>query len=930
MRSYAVTKRELEKLKPYLAGENPREDNGEWDMFCPLHGDTNRSASLNVYERVWRCFACDDGGPVGLLLDRSDEWVPREYDARANGNGYRSRGPEELPSEGTVEGWHDTLMSNVDGSLGRLQDRRGLGPSVAQTYQLGWDMYKQAFTIPVRDKNGNLVNVRRYQTDPPPDRRKIWGVSGHNETRLYPLDQLGSDWLILCEGELDALMLIQHGFPAMTKTGSAKAWMRSWNRYFKGKVLYLCHDMDIDGQLANQKIGAHLDPMAKEIRIIRLPYAVTKKNGRDVTDWWIEHGDAEDWRRLMDEAVLLGDPALPDEEKLEEVSRPIDAMDSKRARRPIRMTLTIEGKVTPGYTVPRKVKFTCGMDAGAMCKNCPMMEKDGQDVFDVGAGEIILEMVDNPSHHARAAIKAEYGIRCKSHYLMQVLEEQAVETLIGRAPIDTPEENDFTSIRIRHVGGHDTPSNETVQVVGALYPNPKSHTNEFVASEVLPVETSLDRFEPDGDTLDLLTRFQPTGSETPLRKLVRIASDLETHVTHIYGRRELHMAMDLVWHSPIAFNFDGQLVERGWLELLVVGDTRTGKSEAAQRILRWYRAGELVSCETASLAGVLGGVHQPTGQQWALTWGKIPLNDRRLVVLDEIGGLTHEEISSLSHLRSSGIAELAKIKAGRTRARCRSIWLGNPREGKMQDYTFGIDALEPMIGKPEDIARFDLAMTVAMGEVASDVMNRPSNINGQPRYHSDACHQLIRWAWSRKPEQIVWHSGVEAYIYEQARDMGNRYMEHPPLVQAANVRVKIARVAIALAMRTFSTDRSCEQVVVTRRHVRDAIRFMDHIYAMPGFGYHQRSLEEFQNQRNAQGNLEDVRRYLHENPELLRFLKGRGSGQWFKRWDFESFLNLPKDLANATINKLWDWGMLEGTSGDVKLSAALRKLLRTM
>jgi hypothetical protein len=39
-----------------------------------------------------------------------------------------------------------------------------------------------------------------------------------------------------------------------------------------------------------------------------------------------------------------------------------------------------------------------------------------------------------------------------------------------------------------------------------------------------------------------------------------------------------------------------------------------------------------------------------------------------------------------------------------------------------------------------------------------------------------------------------------------ANDLGSRYVEDPPLIQAANVREKVARLAVALAARLFSTD----------------------------------------------------------------------------------------------------------------------------
>jgi DNA replicative helicase MCM subunit Mcm2 (Cdc46/Mcm family) len=90
----------------------------------------------------------------------------------------------------------------------------------------------------------------------------------------------------------------------------------------------------------------------------------------------------------------------------------------------------------------------------------------------------------------------------------------------------------------------------------------------------------------------------------------------------------------------LSFDFDGKRIQRGWLELLIIGDTRTGKSEVAVRLCKFFNAGEVVSCEAASFAGIIGGLQQYGGaKEWSINWGAIPINDRRLVVLDECGGL---------------------------------------------------------------------------------------------------------------------------------------------------------------------------------------------------------------------------------------------------------------------------------------------------
>jgi hypothetical protein len=438
------------------------------------------------------------------------------------------------------------------------------------------------------------------------------------------------------------------------------------------------------------------------------------------------------------------------------------------------------------------------------------------------------------------------------------------------------------------------------------------------------VQTSIDSYVPDKQTLRQLHRFRPRKGQRPLKKLADIARELETHVTHIYGRPEMHAAMDLTFHSALSFNFGGQNIARGWLELLVVGDTRTGKSEAAGALVSHYGSGELVSCESASFAGIVGGAQQIGGKEWIITWGAIPINDRRLVVLDEVGGMTPSEIASMSSVRSSGVAEITKIAQERTHARTRLIWLGNPRDGTMDHYTYGVQALRPLIGNAEDIARFDLAMSVKSGDVDQDLINQERG-GGELRYPAELCHALLRWVWSRTPDQVKFARGAANAIYAAAKVMGKAYVEEPPLVQAANVRLKIARVAVAMAGRLFSSDESGECIVVTTDHVHDAVAFMNRLYEMRGFGYAELSRERLDDVREAANAQDEVRHFLRQNKGLAKFLRNMNT---FRRQDLEEIMNMSREEANAVINTLWSNRMVRKDKQDVRVEPALHGLLR--
>lgn len=920
-------------LQPYLAGEQARE-NGDIDAHCPLHNDSRRSAVINFEEGVWYCNTEGVGGSIRDLLAQKDEWVDPPEDSGGTRSPRRKSKPEELPSEATLEGWKRALLADSI-ALDDLKASRGLWTKTADYYELGWDRSAQSYVIPVRDADGTLLNIRRYQIRPPDGRRKIWGVSGHNAPVLYPVQvfKKAPEEIIICEGELDAIICNQYNFRAVTRTGSASVWKTEWSKLFKGLTVYICHDMDTAGQAGNRKVARAVARYASEVRIIRLPYPVTPKHGRDLTDWWLDHdADRAAFQRLLDEAVPFDESMGEDPEEVNpDAASVVDAFDSRRAGRPLALTVTVKGKREPGYTVPRKVEFRCTRDMGKKCEICPMKtEEDGIDRIVAGADPSVLEMIDANKHQVADVLRRMVAVPKCPKLNIKIAEHQAVEVLYARPSVDHANgggQADYKNIKLTSVGRHDTSPNQTVRVVGALHPDPRKQLNEFLTWDVARLETSLDRFEMDGETYRKLERFRPEEGQKPLAKIRDIADDLANHVTHIYGRPELHAAIDLVFHSVVGFNFNDTPMSRGWMELLVVGDTRTGKSEAATSLTKFYSAGEVVSCEAASFAGILGGLQQfGANKEWAVTWGAIPINDRRLVVLDEISGLSPDDIGAMSSVRSSGIAELTKIQQERTYARTRLIWLGNPRNARMSDYTYGVQAIKPLIGNPEDIARFDIAISVASGDVSADDINRARK-PGTQRYSRDAASTLLRWVWSRTPDQVVWDEGATEAVYKAANDLGRRYVEDPPLIQAANVREKVARVAVAIAGRLFSSDERGEDIIVTRAHVKAAVAFIDRLYSMVGFGYAERSAEVIEDRTAAMrpANKRAAKKALERNPGLARFLRSQGK---FRRQDLEEILNTDREDANAIISELLDLRMIYKDKGDVRLTPTLHELLR--
>lgn len=292
----------------------------------------------------------------------------------------------------------------------------------------------------------------------------------------------------------------------------------------------------------------------------------------------------------------------------------------------------------------------------------------------------------------------------------------------------------------------------------------------------------------------------------------------------------------LTYCSALRFHFQGRLLPRGWLDILIIGDTACGKSAVTETIVNRMKLGEFIKGENTSFAGLVGGLQQVgTRAKWDIIWGRMPLNHGKLLVIDEMSSLPVEAISDMSAIRSSGIAEIVKVQAGITRSATRLVWLGNPRsDNSMAHYTFGVDAVRELIGRPEDIRRFDFAIGVMTSDVPADIVNKRRDISGY-RGKWDELRQLVKWVWQLRPAEIEIDGHTTDTILQLAKDQAKDYDSSFPLVEPNEQRVKLARVATAVAARCLSERGG--KLIVKPHHAAYADIFMRQCFDSKALGY---------------------------------------------------------------------------------------------
>jgi hypothetical protein len=845
---------------------------------------------------------------------------------------------KRLPSRKQLKLWHTALLRNRP-ALRKMTEGRGLTPETLAKHLIGYD--GQRFTIPIFDENGELVNVRRYKPNAKRAQDKMMSyAAGHGTARLYGIDTLAKhDKVLLTEGEMDRLIALQYGLPAATDTGGASVFKAEWAPHFKGKIVYVAYDEDTAGDAGARKVAQILKHSAEAVYRVELGTGI---KGGDVTDFFMQGRTGDDLWAAMKVAKPLF--VSQDRHEVPDKGKPVSIVESQnpRYKEPLELTVMVSGKVEPPYAAPQRLVGTCDQAAGVKCNLCPFAVSDGKRTVDLHPDDPrLLQFIDSGQKRKHELYVELSEAACKTHVQFEVDDEFSIEEIAVSPSVEHRTEEVDTPITriVYNVGTYRTPVNQLARIVGNQTSDPRTGRYTFHGWNLEPVLADLDTFKmtPALKTR-LATTFRPAEGQSPLAKCVEVAEDLAANVTHIYGRPWLHVGYDLVWHSLTSFMFEGSQIPKGWLECLVLGDTRTGKSEAAGALAAHYGSGIIKSLEGASFAGLVGGAQQQSGKHWMITWGLLPLNDRRLVVLDEMSGLFGQGkeskgiIEAMSSIRSEGKAQITKITTEETSARTRLIWISNPLHSTALSEASGgsLPALQELVRNPEDIARFDYVMAATGKDVPSAVINSTRHRKVPHRATASLSHELVMWAWSRRADQVKFLKGVEEYIYAAAEDLGSRYVPDPPLVQIANVRVKVARLAVALAARTFSTDKTGEVVVVKRAHVKSAVAFLDRIYGEEAMGYRARSAQVMENRRRAEKAKEDARKYLKNNLQLVEVLMAVGATDFRKR-DFEEFGGVDRDDVGVIVAKLLGWRLIQRKSrGYMAMEPALVELLREL
>jgi hypothetical protein len=370
-----------------------------------------------------------------------------------------------------------------------------------------------------------------------------------------------------------------------------------------------------------------------------------------------------------------------------------------------------------------------------------------------------------------------------------------------------------------------------VRFTGLPFPHPRTQKITFLVYDVELIDDDLNY---DTEKMKLLrAKFE---GKSVLERLNWILDNFENY-SHIIDRCNIATAGLLCYYSQLYYTFDNDR-RNGWAIISPIGDTTTGKSEVIKKLGRLLKMGLILSAETASSVGLTGTAYQRERSTWAIEWGYLPLQDRKLLALDGCQMLNPEAWAKQAEAERSGIITISKAAKDQTNARTRQIKIFNPLD--IEQGRYGTKSLSsflypclalPTVLDPTSIARQDLVVFSDTRDV--DIKEISKKMTKKPEEELYFLAETLKWAWTGKIK-VEWIDKAVDFLLEKSIELKNKFFcEEVPLV-SNDIKYKLAKLSISFAFLTLSSNEDFTTVTVTEEHVQTIVDFINDEYMKAG------------------------------------------------------------------------------------------------
>ena len=805
----------------------------EQAVFCPFdhhtasgipYKETRPSAHVNSMEKLFHCKACNTG------------LSEIQFIQKILGCDYTQARKLQLAFETdeTLADWEESVTLTEETKQRALA--LGISEEVLESLKIRTPSapFKQdIISVPVFMFD-HLIDIRNYD---PGNQPKIRSRKDALAGLIIPFDLWRETDVtkitLICAGEKDMAIARTNGFNAITITGGERA-LPIAPEYFRNRKVAICYDNDDTGIEGAKNLANMLLKYAKEVRVVTNFHTICTEKGEDLTDFFMKYGKT---RKDLIELIKATPVYTYTETEKKKHELPLltlhQASAPQHINQLVKTNIQVVATMDQVFTVPTSIVAEKTRLSG---RDDTMAQGDVREwkLTEDNVADL-LHLIDNnfKEQQIKDNIKTRMFIPAKErNVLIKRLSEETVFKACVTDLFETQEIDvqpmEYTCYSL----GTKLESGKKYLVTHKIIPHPyKGQQLIMLIVSAEQASDSVSNFKITPEVKKNLDVFKDIDAQTAERKVHHIAKKVKGLLGY-NGNDTLIQAIDLSYHTALAFNFGAFKNVRGYLETLIVGESRMGKSSTASALQKEYGLGAFVSLagNSATVAGLVGGSNK-TSTGFQTRAGVIPQNHKGLIVFEELGKCAANVLTELTDIRSSNEVRIARVSGTMVLpAWVRMVSLTNTKHINNQikpiaSYPNGISIITELVPTAEDIARYDLMVVLGdRGNTSINPLWEP-----EPPFPTAAYRTRIRWIWSRTADQIILSDAVKQQIIKEANELNQEYDCHIKIF-GTEAWKKISRLAIAIAGYTVSTDDTYENIVVTPSCVTAAVNFLRQIY----------------------------------------------------------------------------------------------------
>ena len=380
---------------------------------------------------------------------------------------------------------------------------------------------------------------------------------------------------------------------------------------------------------------------------------------------------------------------------------------------------------------------------------------------------------------------------------------------------------------------------------GWVIDRPQTQHASFLIEKLEPQEDDYEAFAVK-DHLDELRELKK-------RSIDQIICDIRDNVTRVYERDELLWGILLSYLSPRFFIFNGELL-RGWICMAVIGDVGTAKTKTYTNLARWMNVGDVFSGLTGSRTGLAYALHQ-SQKGWNCRIGRYPANSRKLLMIDEVQMVSHEDLKSITKAMDEGIMQVDRVESKSYESQTRAIFVGNPKTPTMDYHMFGCQALSDVFPIMM-VRRLDFIILANQHDVTNvgTLLQKMHTPSSQQLVSVEQMRALVFLMWNLRPDAIEFAHEAIAECMQSAARLSAKYgyASGIPLVTQYEIDKKLARLAVPMAALGGAFNDDFTRLTIGPEHIDLAEKFLDEIYQAENF-----QLDMYSRRMKSQDDVDD-------------------------------------------------------------------------